>query len=30
VIPGAAHMLLQEQPEAALAALRAFLSRVSA
>jgi pimeloyl-ACP methyl ester carboxylesterase len=28
VIPGAAHMLLQEQPEAALAALRAFLARV--
>ncbi len=27
VIPGAAHMLLQEQPEAALAALRAFLAR---
>ena len=30
VIPGAAHMLLQEQPEAALAALRAFLARVPA
>lgn len=30
VIPGAAHMLLQEQPEAALAALRAFLVRVPA
>jgi pimeloyl-ACP methyl ester carboxylesterase len=30
VIPGAAHMLLQEQPEAALAALRAFLARVLA
>ena len=28
VIPGAAHMVLQEQPEAALAALRAFLARV--
>jgi proline iminopeptidase len=28
VVPGAAHMLLQEQPEAALAALRAFLARV--
>jgi proline iminopeptidase len=28
VIPGAAHMLLQEQPEAVLAALRAFLARV--
>jgi len=28
VIPGAAHMLLQEQPAAALAALRAFLARV--
>jgi pimeloyl-ACP methyl ester carboxylesterase len=30
VIPGAAHMLLQEQPEATLAALRAFLARVPA
>ena len=30
VIPGAAHMLLQEQPDAALAALRAFLARVPA
>ena len=30
VIPGAAHMLLDEQPEAALAALRAFLARVPA
>jgi pimeloyl-ACP methyl ester carboxylesterase len=30
VIPGAAHMLLQEQPAAALAALRAFLARVPA
>jgi pimeloyl-ACP methyl ester carboxylesterase len=30
VIPGAAHLLLQEQPEAALAALRAFLARVPA
>ena len=30
VIPGAAHMLLQEQPEAVLAALRAFLARVPA
>jgi proline iminopeptidase len=30
VIPGAAHMLLQEQPAAALAALRAFLGRVPA
>jgi proline iminopeptidase len=30
VVPGAAHMLLQEQPEAALAALRAFLARVPA
>jgi proline iminopeptidase len=28
VIPGAAHMLLQEQPDVALAALRAFLMRV--
>jgi pimeloyl-ACP methyl ester carboxylesterase len=28
VIPGAAHMLLQEQPDATLAALRAFLARV--
>jgi proline iminopeptidase len=28
VIPGAAHMLLQEQPAAALSALRAFLARV--
>ena len=26
VIPGAAHMLLQEQPAAALTALRAFLA----
>ena len=30
VVPGAAHMLLQEQPEATLAALRAFLARVPA
>jgi proline iminopeptidase len=30
VVPGAAHMLLQEQPEPALAALRAFLARVPA
>jgi len=30
VIPGAAHILLQEQPDAALAALRAFLARVPA
>jgi proline iminopeptidase len=30
VIEGAAHMLLQDQPEAALAALRAFLARVPA
>lgn len=30
VIPGAAHMLLQEQPAAAIAALRAFLARVPA
>jgi proline iminopeptidase len=30
VIAGAAHMLLQEQPDAALAALRAFLARVPA
>jgi pimeloyl-ACP methyl ester carboxylesterase len=30
VIPGAAHMLLQEQPDAALAALRAFLARLPA
>ena len=30
VIPGAAHMLLHEQPEATLAALRAFLARVPA
>jgi pimeloyl-ACP methyl ester carboxylesterase len=28
VVPGAAHMLLQEQPDATLAALRAFLARV--
>jgi pimeloyl-ACP methyl ester carboxylesterase len=28
VVPGAAHMLLQEQPAATLAALRAFLARV--
>lgn len=28
VIPGAAHMVLHEQPEAALTALRAFLARV--
>jgi proline iminopeptidase len=28
VVPGAAHMLLQEQPERTLAALRAFLARV--
>jgi pimeloyl-ACP methyl ester carboxylesterase len=28
VVPGAAHMLLQEQPAAVLAALRAFLARV--
>ena len=30
VVPGAAHMLLQDQPDAALAALRAFLARVPA
>jgi pimeloyl-ACP methyl ester carboxylesterase len=30
VIPDAAHMLLQEQPDATLAALRAFLARVPA
>ncbi len=30
VIPGAAHMVLDEQPEAALTALRAFLARVPA
>jgi proline iminopeptidase len=30
VIPGAAHMLLQERPAAAIAALRAFLARVPA
>jgi proline iminopeptidase len=30
VVPGAAHMLLQEQPEATLTALRAFLARVPA
>jgi pimeloyl-ACP methyl ester carboxylesterase len=30
VVPGAAHMLLQEQPDAALAALRTFLVRVPA
>jgi proline iminopeptidase len=28
VVPGAAHMLLQEQPDATLAALRRFLARV--
>jgi proline iminopeptidase len=30
VVPGAAHLLLQEQPDATLAALRAFLARVPA
>ena len=30
VVPGAAHLLLQERPEATLAAIRAFLARVPA